>query len=448
MNKVKISACYIAKNEADNIEKSLQSIVDIVDEIIFVDTGSTDATIAIAKKYNAVVYSFLWSDDFSAPRNFALSKASGDWIIFIDADEYFPQDCRNNLQLIIEKQFQQGYDGACLIRRYDIDVDKGGEVLADTLVIRVFARKNKRNYHGLIHEELWDAGEPIKELLIIPPEQVKLLHTGYSTTKTEEKAKRNLALLEKELMDGTKPERIYMYLADAYKGLGDMDKAWFYAQMDVNQGRRATTYASRSYRILLELSLKGKTDLHGRLELCRSAVRDFPENPEFRADLAECLGTMGYYQEAAEMMNTAIQAYEHYQGIEPMLMTAEVAKKAASRGKVFAALAEEQKKIMGMLITALCAMSDEEYQCTETKNNLPLAYVHLLNCYHGIEKLSMNRESLSPFYLNCITCLLENHGEIWLEKLLRMVTDFSSETRQLILGILDKYIKQEEGAAK
>ena len=443
MDRVKISACYIAKNEGYNIEQSLQSIKDIADEIIFVDTGSTDDTIAKAEKYGAKVYSVPWQDDFSAPRNFALSKAVGDWIIFIDADEYFPLECCGQLKTIIAEQFQRGYDGALLIRRYDIDVDKQNEILADTLVNRVYASKKHRRYHGLVHEELLDDGKPIQKQVIIPPAQIKLLHTGYRAKMTEDKARRNLALLEKELASGTDPGRLYMYLADACLGLGEQDKAWHYAWLDVRQGRRPTTYASRSYRILLELSLKGKTDLRGRLELCRLAVQDYPENPEFRADLAECLGTSGMYREAADMMEAAIQAYEHYQGIEPMLMTAEVAKIAADRGKIFAALAETQ----GLLLTTLCAMSIEEYGDTETKNMLAPACRQLLDYYHEGKMPAADWAELSSCYVECVKALLDNHGEAWLEKILNMLNHFSADTRQQILSLLDSQIQREEGTA-
>jgi len=447
MDRVKISACYIAKNESHNIEQSLQSIKDIADEIIFVDTGSTDDTIAIAEKYGAKVYSYPWQDDFSAPRNFALAKASGDWIIFIDADEYFPLDCCEALKGIIVEQFRQGYDGAFLIRRYDIDVDKHNDVLADTLVNRVYANKKNRCYHGLVHEELLDDGKPIQKQMIIPPAQVKLLHTGYSTGMTENKARRNLALLEKELATGTEPGRLYMYFADVYLGLGEFDKAWDYAWLDVKQGRRPTTYASRSYRILLELSLKGKTDLRGRLELCRLAVKDYPESPEFRADLAECLAMLGNYREAADMMAAAIQAYENYQGTEPMLMTAEVAKIAAARGKLFAALAEQQKEIIGLLLTALCAMSMEDYRRTETKNILAPAYRQIMDYYHGENRSIEDGANLSSAYVECVKFLLANQGEIWLENLLNMLDHFSADTRQQVLALLDAQIQREEGAA-
>ena len=85
----KISACLIAKNEEGRIDKCLASIFDIVDEIIVVDTGSTDKTKEIAELYGAKVFDFEWINDFSAARNLSFSKVTGDWIIWLDCDDVF-----------------------------------------------------------------------------------------------------------------------------------------------------------------------------------------------------------------------------------------------------------------------------------------------------------------------------------------------------------------------
>ncbi|MBF8416863.1 glycosyltransferase family 2 protein [Heyndrickxia coagulans] len=97
---MKASLCVITKNEENNIKKCLESVGDIVFEKIVVDTGSTDKTIEIAKKMGAKVYSFKWIDDFSAAKNYAISKAKGDWIIFLDADEFIEP---SQIQMVEEK---------------------------------------------------------------------------------------------------------------------------------------------------------------------------------------------------------------------------------------------------------------------------------------------------------------------------------------------------------
>lgn len=84
---IRLSLCMITKNEGQYLDKSLNSVKDLVDEIIIVDTGSTDNTKEIAKKFTNKIYDFNWSDDFSAARNESLKYATGEWIFVLDADE-------------------------------------------------------------------------------------------------------------------------------------------------------------------------------------------------------------------------------------------------------------------------------------------------------------------------------------------------------------------------
>ena len=87
-----ITQCIIAKNEEDNIGYCLSHLKSVADEQIVVDTGSNDRTVEVAKELGAKLFYFDWIDDFSAARNYALEKAKGDWIVFLDCDEYFTDD--------------------------------------------------------------------------------------------------------------------------------------------------------------------------------------------------------------------------------------------------------------------------------------------------------------------------------------------------------------------
>ena len=106
---MKISACYIVKNEEKTLGRSLESIRGQVDEIIVVDTGSEDRTMAVAKEYGAMVYQQPWEQDFAKVRNFALSKADGDWLILLDGDEYFTAETCQNIRSLLEHNSQ--FDG-------------------------------------------------------------------------------------------------------------------------------------------------------------------------------------------------------------------------------------------------------------------------------------------------------------------------------------------------
>ena len=88
MARLPVSVCMIAKNEEQYIEQCLKKLLRYNMEIVVVDTGSTDKTKEIAAKYTNHLYDFVWCDDFSAARNFAVSKASNNWILILDCDEY------------------------------------------------------------------------------------------------------------------------------------------------------------------------------------------------------------------------------------------------------------------------------------------------------------------------------------------------------------------------
>ena len=100
--KITISLCMIVKNEEQVLARCLDSVADLMDEIVIVDTGSTDRTKEIAARYTDKVYDFVWIDDFSAARNFAFSKASMDYIYSADADEVLDEENRKRYRILKE----------------------------------------------------------------------------------------------------------------------------------------------------------------------------------------------------------------------------------------------------------------------------------------------------------------------------------------------------------
>ena len=185
---LKISACYIVKNEAENLVKSIKSLKNQVNEIVVVDTGSTDNTIAVARKLGAKVYSFPWQDDFSKARNFALSKAKGDWLVLLDADEYFTAKTAGNIRQVI-RQAQQA--DAFLVRLVNYNVDKA-EVQDYFYQLRIVRNQQGLHYEGKIHEELKLSGDNSMKLAQVPANMLEIYHTGYATSVSKQKIKRNL----------------------------------------------------------------------------------------------------------------------------------------------------------------------------------------------------------------------------------------------------------------
>ena len=124
MDKIKVSACIIAKNEELFIEKCLKSIINVVDEIIVLDTGSEDRTIELAEKY-AKVYTYEWKDDFAKARNESMSYANGEWIFIIDADEELTESSQINLKIFF------------------CDLDKYGDVIYNAKIVNPHPDKTK-----------------------------------------------------------------------------------------------------------------------------------------------------------------------------------------------------------------------------------------------------------------------------------------------------------------
>src|SRR3989344_3396846 len=104
-----ISLCMITKNEERYLEQCLNSVKDIIDEIIIVDTGSTDKTKEIAKKFNAKIIDFKWIDDFSAARNESLKHATKDWILVLDADENIGKESVAAVKKLVENKENDAY---------------------------------------------------------------------------------------------------------------------------------------------------------------------------------------------------------------------------------------------------------------------------------------------------------------------------------------------------
>jgi len=99
---ITVSVCMIVKNEEKILERCLDSIADLADEIVIADTGSTDATKEIAARYTEQIYDFRWTDDFSAARNFVFSKASMEYIYSADADEVLSPENRERFRVLKE----------------------------------------------------------------------------------------------------------------------------------------------------------------------------------------------------------------------------------------------------------------------------------------------------------------------------------------------------------
>ena len=348
---MKISACYIVKDEAAELARSLASVRAGVDEIVVVHTGTGVAVVAAAERYGAKVLEYAWDDDFAAARNVALAQATGDWIVFLDADEYFSSVTAGQLRDVVTRH---AVEDALLLLIRNIDKDEQ-DVLVDFFALRIFKRRIGRHYEGRIHEQLMDGDSPVAGT-VVAPDELMLLHTGYAAACSVEKARRNLRLLLAELKETKQPQRLYMYLAEAYDGLSDRAMAMQYAYLDIAGGRRSVSFASRSYRILLRLLAENRVDWQERQQVAARAVKDFPELPEFQAEYAECLAYGFDYAAAIEAGQQALKLASGYAGIEPSQFDAAAADVLRGRLRLWEAIRCRQ----GTLRVSACVIVRDE----------------------------------------------------------------------------------------
>ncbi len=148
---MKISLCMIVKNEESNLNRCLKSIYNAVDEIIIVDTGSNDKTKEIAKLYTNKIYDFKWENDFAKARNYSLSKAKYDYILWLDADDYLTQN--NNIKLIkLKENAKNDIDFYYFLYNFN-------ENYAPFYRERLFKKNKKAKFKGKVHEAIIPYGK-------------------------------------------------------------------------------------------------------------------------------------------------------------------------------------------------------------------------------------------------------------------------------------------------
>ena len=222
-----VSICIIAKNEEKHMDTFLSSIRKHMGtyphEIVLVDTGSTDKTVSIARKYTDKVFFFEWIGDFSAARNFSISRASYDWILVLDCDEYIAELQPTAFSLMMQ---QNPESVGVLNRRNHYEMNGTDSVYTDQ-VERFFNRKYF-HYEAIIHEQVRTLDGRSDYTRIELPLIVD--HCGYSGTakELEKKVARNNELLLKMLAENPDDPYLYFQLGQSYNMLHDDEKACYY----------------------------------------------------------------------------------------------------------------------------------------------------------------------------------------------------------------------------
>lgn len=256
MNKaqgISISACAIMKNEISHVEAWLNNVRVFAQEIIVVDTGSTDGTNEfLAKQPNVKLIKYEWQHDFAQAKNMALQEATGDWLVFTDADEcyYHPKKIIEYLRQL-DKQYADMDVIFCPID--NIDADNNNEIINSDVVPRIISNHVGIKYMGAVHEQLTKGREPWQNIkYIVADRQLAIRHTGYSTKVIHFKYQRNYEILQQVMGKSHKPEMYYGFLSESLLGLEKYQEALEYAVLAMESPYQPTIQKERFAQVAIE----------------------------------------------------------------------------------------------------------------------------------------------------------------------------------------------------
>jgi tetratricopeptide (TPR) repeat protein len=219
---LRLSLCMIVRDEQEMLPRCLSAVADAVDEIVIVDTGSSDRTVEIAKSFGAQVISHEWSGSFAEARNVSFDAASGDWLMYLDADEVLVREDAELLRSLTRRTWREAF--YLSETNYTGDLDDGTAVTHNAL--RVFRNRPEYRFEGRLHEQI------ANRLPGYLPERleassVRIEHYGYLGVVRDgrEKSRRNIELLRLQQAESPPSPFLHYNLGSEYAAAGDASAA-------------------------------------------------------------------------------------------------------------------------------------------------------------------------------------------------------------------------------
>lgn len=293
---ITISLCMIVKDEEKTLARCLECASKFVDEIIIVDTGSTDKTKEIAKSFNCKLYDFKWEDNFEKARNYSFSKASKDYIMWLDADDFIDEE---NINLLNDLKENLDTNVDSVMMNYSLVRDAEGKTTYSLKRNRLVKRIKGYRWIGRVHEFLNVYGNIIQSDITINHDKRKA-HTNRNLLifkKMEENKEvfttRDLFYYSNELYDN----RLYKEAIDKYKEVLSKEDLWS------EDFKRATINLVK----LLDLT-GGNND--EKIELIFNCMKKYSPNAEMLCMLADCFKFKGMYDEGIIYLKAAMNLDE------------------------------------------------------------------------------------------------------------------------------------------
>ncbi len=312
MPKQTLSVCMIVKNEEDFIERCLNSVRHAADEIIIVDTGSTDGTVAQCKKFGADVHFYKWNDHFADARNFSISKARGDWILWLDADEELDSAKSGKIAAALSNT----HAAMLLLPVINYHGDSFPVRENEAFIYhqpRLFRNRSGIQFVNRIHETP-ELPQELQSKEHIGTLDVPIHHYGYlrEVSTRKKKPARNMELLMKEAEQPDHSPWIEYHMAGEFYRQKEYQKAFLF----VNQSilgflRRGKKPPALLYRLKYDILLKSGS-IDGAWPSIEKALLLYPDYVDLHFMKGLILYEKGEYAKALETFETCLQLGENH----------------------------------------------------------------------------------------------------------------------------------------
>jgi glycosyltransferase involved in cell wall biosynthesis len=270
----KTSVTLIARNEAGNLPTCLASLKDIADDIVVVDTGSTDHTRAVAASLGARVFDFTWCDSFAAARTESLRHARGSWVLWIDADESFDEPNRAKLRSLLAS-LRDDDNTAFVMQQRSLYATGATTLVAQ---VRLFRNLPGLRWDYRVHEQILPALRKAGQ--VVGFTDITIAHTGYADAALgRRKLERNLRLLHLEREERPDDPFNLFNLGWAYAGLDRPADAIPFLQRSLELSRPSDSITSKLY-ILLTRCHRRLGQHHAAWSACAAGTARCPTDPE------------------------------------------------------------------------------------------------------------------------------------------------------------------------
>ncbi len=213
-----LSLCMIVRDEEQMLPRCLAAVAPAVDEIIVVDTGSTDATMDIARSFGARVIEHPWTGSFAEARNVSFEAATGDWVMYLDADEVLVEDDAAELRALTGQTWREAF--------FIVETSYLGELGTGAAMVsiapRIFRNRSDYRFSGRLHEQIFET-LPAHLPGRVAQSSVRVEHYGYlgAVREAKEKSRRNIEILKKQAATAPETPFLHFNLGSEYCAAGD-----------------------------------------------------------------------------------------------------------------------------------------------------------------------------------------------------------------------------------